>query len=163
MNSTDAQRFLFLVGEGCNGKSVVLAGLHAMLGEDNVSTVPLEDFGRRFAMAQTLGKLANITPEVGELDRTAEGTLKAFVSGDTMTFERMGKDSFSARPTARLVLLTNNLPRFSDRSDGVWRRLCLLPFNRRVPDGERVYGMDKSGWWLQAQGEVPGILNWALE
>jgi P4 family phage/plasmid primase-like protien len=162
MNSTDAQRFLFLVGEGANGKSVVLAGLHAMLGQDNVSTVPLEDFGRRFAMAQTLGKLANISPEVGELDRTAEGTLKAFVSGDRMTFERKGKDPFTARPTARLVLSTNNLPRFADKSDGVWRRLLLVPFTRQVPAGERVAGMDKPEFWLEA-GEVAGILNWALE
>src|SRR5262245_60211733 len=136
MNSTDAQRMLCLVGEGANGKSVVLAGLHAMLGQDNVSTVPLEDFGRRFSMAQTLGKLANVCPEVGELDKTAEGTLKAFVSGDRMTFERKCKDGFSARPTARLVLSTNNLPRFVDRSEGVWRRLrsqgpCLVRRLRR--------------------------------
>jgi len=162
VNTTDAQRFMFLVGEGANGKSVVLAGLHAMLGPDNVSTVPLEDFGKRFAMAQTLGKLANISPEVGELDRTAEGTLKAFVSGDRMTFERKGKDAFSARPTARLVLSTNNTPRFSDKSEGVWRRLLLVPFTRQVPLGERVAGMDKPEFWMNT-GEAPGILNWALE
>jgi P4 family phage/plasmid primase-like protien len=162
MNSTDAQRFLFLVGEGANGKSVVLAGMHAMLGQENVSTVPLEDFGRRFAMAQTLGKLANICPEVGELDRTAEGTLKAFTSGDRMTFEKKGKDAFTARPTARLVLSTNNVPRFSDRSDGVWRRLLLVPFTRQVPTGRRVAGLDKPEFWLGA-GEAPGILNWSLE
>src|SRR5205085_6404521 len=121
--TTAAQSFLFLVGEGANGKSVVLASMHAMLGPDNVSTVPLEDFGRRFAMAQTLGKLANISPEVGELDRTAEGTLKAYTSGDPMTFEKKGHDSFTAPPTARLVLSTNNVPRFSDKTDGVWRRI----------------------------------------
>ncbi|HEY7330176.1 MAG TPA: phage/plasmid primase, P4 family [Gemmataceae bacterium] len=160
--STDAQACLILVGEGGNGKSVVLAGLHALLGDGNVSTVPLEDFGKRFAMAQTLGKLANISAEIGELDRTAEGTLKAFVSGDPMTFERKGKDAFAARPTARLVLSTNNIPRFADRSEGVWRRLKLVPFNRRVPEAERVPGMDKPEWWLRT-GEVAGILNWALE
>src|SRR4051794_20535085 len=135
---------------------------HAMLGEDNVSTVPLEDFGKRFATAQTLGKLVNICPEVGELDRTAEGTLKAFVGGDRMTFERKGKDAFTARPTARLVLSTNNVPRFSDKSEGVWRRLLLLPFTRQVPVGERVAGMEKPELWLR-MGEVAGILNWALE
>jgi P4 family phage/plasmid primase-like protien len=160
--STDAQTCLILVGEGCNGKSVVLAGLHALLGDDNVSTVPLEDFGRQFSMAQTLGKLVNYAGEVGELDRTDEGTLKAFVSGDRMKFERKGKDPFTAKPTARLVLSTNNIPRFSDRSEGVWRRLKLVPFNRRVPDTERVPGMDKPEWWLKT-GEMPGMLNWALE
>jgi P4 family phage/plasmid primase-like protien len=162
MKSTDGQRSLWLTGDGGNGKSVILAGLHAMLGEENVSTVSLEDFGKRFALAQTLGKLANICPEVGELDKTAEGTLKAYVSGDRMTFERKYKDPFTAPPTARLILSTNNVPCFSDKSDGVWRRLILIPFNRRVPDEERVVGMDKPEFWLQA-GEAPGILNWALD
>src|SRR5262249_2891693 len=147
--STDAQACLVLVGEGRNGKSVLLAGLQALLGADNVSTVPLEDFGRRFAMAQTLGKLANLCAEVGELDKTAEGTLKAFVAGDAMTFERKGKDPFTARPTARLVLSTNNVPRFADKTEGVWRRLLLVPFNRRVSDAERVPGLDKPEWWLR--------------
>jgi phage/plasmid-associated DNA primase len=107
-------------------------------------------------------KLANICPEVGELDRTAEGTLKAFVSGDRMTFERKGKDAFSARPTARLVLSTNNVPRFADKSEGVWRRLLLAPFTRQVSIEERVAGMDRPEFWLRA-GEAAGILNWALE
>ncbi len=161
ISTTDAQAGLVLVGEGGNGKSVVLAGLHAILGRDNVSSVALEDFGKRFAMVQTLGKLANICAEIGELDKTAEGTLKAFISGDPMTFERKGKDAFSAKPTARLVLSTNNVPRFCDKSEGIWRRLKLVPFNRRVPEAERVPGMDKPEWWLR-QKEVPGMLNWAL-
>jgi P4 family phage/plasmid primase-like protien len=162
VRSTDAQVCLVLVGEGGNGKSVALAALQAVLGDGNVSTVPLEDFGRRFAMVQTLGKLANVCAEVGELDRTAEGTLKSYVSGDRMTFEWKGKDAFTARPTARLVLSTNNVPRFADKSEGVWRRLLLVPFNRRVPEGERVHGMDKPEWWVE-QREAAGIFNWALE
>jgi phage/plasmid-associated DNA primase len=112
-------------------------------------------------MAQTLGKLANVSAEIGELDKTAEGTLKAFVSGDRMTFEFKGKDPFTALPTAKLLLSTNNLPRFSDKTDGVWRRVNLLLFSRRVPEGERVLGMDKPKWWLDS-GELPGLFNWAL-
>jgi putative DNA primase/helicase len=38
----------------------------------------------------------------------------------------------------------------------------LVPFNRRVLEEERIPGMDKPGWWLE-HGEVPGILNWALD
>src|SRR5205807_310610 len=113
-------------------------------------------------LASTLGKLANICAEVGELDKAAEGYLKAYTSGDAMQFERKYESSFSAMPTARLVLATNNPPRFSDKSDGVWRRLILLPLNVTIAEEERVYGMDKREWW-EASGELPGILNWALE
>jgi P4 family phage/plasmid primase-like protien len=158
---TSLQRFLMMVGEGANGKSVVCSVLRALLGEANVSTVPLEMFGERFRLAGTLGKLANITAEVGELDRVAEGQLKAFVTGDPIECERKFKAPFTARPTARLILATNNPPAFSDKSDGLWRRMLLLRFTVQIPEGERLAGMDSVEFW-QASGELPGILNWAL-
>lgn len=107
-----------------------------------------------------MGKLANVVAEVGELDRTAEGQIKAFVTGDAMEFEQKFKHPFRARPTARLVLATNNPPNFSDKSDGIWRRLLLLPFVVQIPEGDRVAGMDTLEYWQRA-GEVPGLLNWA--
>jgi P4 family phage/plasmid primase-like protien len=158
---TSLQRFLMMAGEGANGKSVVCAVLRALLGEDNVSSVPLELFGDKFRLAGTLGKLANIIAEVGELDKMAEGQLKAFVTGDPIEFERKFKSPFTAKPTARLVLATNNPPQFSDKSDGLWRRMLLLHFTVQIPEAERVAGMDKVEFW-QASGELPGILNWAL-
>ncbi len=75
-------RFLMMVGEGANGKSVACAALTALLGEDNVSSVPLEMFGDKFRLHGTLGKLANAVAEGGELDRMAQGQIKAFVTGD---------------------------------------------------------------------------------
>jgi P4 family phage/plasmid primase-like protien len=157
LHDTTQQRFLAMVGEGSNGKSVACEVITALLGEDNVSTEPLELFGDKFRLVNTLGKLANITAEVGELDKMAEGYLKAFVVGDPMTFEQKFKPAF----TARLMLATNNIPRFNDKSDGIWRRLILLPFVVQIPKGEAVKGMDKREWWRE-RGELPGIFNWAL-
>jgi P4 family phage/plasmid primase-like protien len=158
---TRHQKFLMMVGEGANGKSVIVAVLHALLGKDNISSVPLELFGERFRLAGTLGKLANIVAEVGELERVAEGQLKAFVVGDPIECERKFKAPFMARPTARLVLATNNPPTFSDKSDGIWRRTLLLRFTVQIPEQEQVAGMDKPEFW-QESGELPGIFNWAL-
>lgn len=158
---TSYQRFLFLEGEGSNGKSVVCAALTAVLGIDNVSHVSLEMFGKDFVLTQTLGRLANIAAEVGEIDRMAEGYLKSFTAGDRMTFNRKNKPLIEAQPTARLVLSANNRPRFSDRSEGIWRRMLILPLTVTIAPEERVYGMDKPEWWHD-QGELPGLLNWAL-
>jgi P4 family phage/plasmid primase-like protien len=158
---TSIQRFLFLEGEGSNGKSVVCAVLTAVLGPDNVSHVSLEMFAKDFVLTQTLGKLANIAAEVGEIDKMAEGYLKSFTAGDRMTFNRKNQSLIEATPTARLVLSANNRPRFSDRSEGIWRRMLMLPLTVTIAPHERVYGMDKPEWW-RAQGELPGILNWAL-
>ncbi|HTK77109.1 MAG TPA: phage/plasmid primase, P4 family [Gemmataceae bacterium] len=158
---TSQQRFLMLVGEGSNGKSVVCAAQAAVLGPANVSAVPLEAFAQRFALTTTLGRLANIAAEVGELDKAAEGVLKSFTSGDRMLFDRKNLQPVEAMPTARLILATNNPPRFADRSSGIWRRMLLVPFRVIIPESERVYGMDKPAWW-EASGELPGILNWSL-
>jgi len=160
---TSRQRFLVLEGEGANGKSVVCAALEAMVGTDNCSHVPLEVFGERFQLTPTIGKLANIASEVGELDKAAEGFLKSFTSGDPMQFDRKHKPPIQATPTARLILATNNRPRFSDRSGGLWRRMILMPWRVTIAadDPGRVYGMDKVNWWTES-GELSGILSWAL-
>jgi P4 family phage/plasmid primase-like protien len=155
------QKFLLAEGEGQNGKSVFFALLTALLGEANVSSVPLELFGQRFALTSTLGKLANIASEVGEIDKIAEGVLKSFTSGDSMFFDRKGVPGINAVPTAKLALATNNLPRFTDRSGGVWRRMLLTPFRVTITEEERVVGMDKPSWW-GASGELPGAFNWAV-
>lgn len=161
-NDTALQKFMIVVGEGANGKSVWLALITAMLGEENVSNVPLEMFGQRCPLNATLGKLANIAAEVGELDKVAEGYVKAFTAGDRMQFERKFKDPIEATPSARLMLATNTLPRFADRSGGIWRRLLLIPFNVTIAKEERIHGLDKPSWWADS-GELPGVLNWALD
>lgn len=160
--STAEQHFLMLYGDGGTGKSSVLAAFCALLGSENISSVSLERFGSQFSLYGMLGKLANVSAEIGDIDKVAEGHLKSLTSGDRMDFERKHKQPVSAVPTARLVFSTNNLPRFSDRSSGVWRRLILVPFNRVVPPEERIKGLDKESWWT-ASGELPGMLNWALE
>ncbi len=160
---TSRQKFIVLEGEGSNGRSVVCAALEGMLGSVNCSHVPLEIFGERFQLTPTIEKLANIASEVGELDKAAEGILKSFTSGDPMQFDRKYKPPIQAVPSARLVLATNNRPRFSDRSGGLWRRMILMPFRIVIADNDsgRIFGMDKSAWW-ESSGELPGILNWAL-
>jgi phage/plasmid-associated DNA primase len=79
-----------------------------------------------------------------------------------MTFDRKNIAPIEALPTARLTLVTNNKPRFRDRSNGIWRRLLLLVFNVGILKKDRILGADKPQWWV-ASGELPGMLVWALE
>ena len=162
MPNTDHQKFLMMIGEGSNGKSVFCAVLEALLGEQNVSHVPLELFGQRFALGLTLGRLANIATETSTLDKVSEGYLKQFTDGSTMMFDRKGLPAIEARPTAKLVLATNRPPRFSDKSMGLWRRMLIAPFEVEIKADDRILGLDRPEWWLE-RGELPGIFNWTLE
>src|SRR5579872_5692792 len=90
------QKFLVLIGEGGNGKSVVARTWTALVGASNVSNTALERFGERFALHGTLGKLLNICQEPGTLNVSAENALKAIVGEDRLMFEQKNKDPFDA-------------------------------------------------------------------
>ena len=158
---TGEQKFLINEGEGANGKSVFTAGLTAMLGEENVSAVPLEVFGDSFSKTETIGKLLNAAGDCGEIDKAAEGFIKSFTGGDRMFFNRKCLPGINCRATARMMISCNNRPRFSDRTDGIWRRMLLIPWRIQIPKKEQVKGMDKATWWRDT-GELPGIFNWAI-
>ncbi|HZT77376.1 MAG TPA: phage/plasmid primase, P4 family [Vicinamibacterales bacterium] len=155
---TSYQRFMMFLGEGANGKSVVTSTLENLLGAENVSNVPLELFGDRFQLAPSIGKLANIVSEVTSVSKVDEGRLKEFTAGDSMSFDRKYLTPLQTKPTARLTIATNNLPRIGDRSEGVWRRLMLMPFNVVIPEGERDPLLTD-----KLKAELSGVLNWALE
>lgn len=156
------QKFIVLEGKGSNGKTVYFAAMRAMLGNENVSSVPLEKFGGQFDLSLTVGRAANISGDVDEISSVAEGTLKQFTGGDAMTFDRKNRPPLEAIPTAKLMMAWNLRPHFRDRSSGVWRRMILVPFNREVPEKKKIARMDSFQWWLDS-GEVPAILRWAIE
>ena len=156
------QKFMVLEGNGANGKSVYIAAITAMLGEVNVSNVQLEIFGDRFSRTETLGKLLNAASDCGEIDKISEGYIKSFTSGDRMFFDRKLKGGLNCKPTARLMIGCNNKPRFSDKTDGVWRRVLMIPWRVQIADERKILGMDTVAYW-QASGELAGILNWAIQ
>jgi P4 family phage/plasmid primase-like protien len=152
------QKFFIFEGPGGNGKGVVLNVLTGLLGDANVSSLGLEVFSHTHGLELTLGKLVNITGDVGELDKVAEGTLKLFTGCDMLHFNPKYKDPFSARATARIIVATNLRPPFRDRSDGIWRRLVLLPFPVTIPEEQQNKNLAD-----ELRAELPGILNWAIE
>lgn len=163
IHDTTQGKFVVLIGDGANGKSVLLTVLAALVGKENVSGVPLESFSatRTFPMAATIGKLANICDEMG-IVRGVESTLKQFVSGAAMNLERKGKDGCDHKPTARLTFATNNLPSFQDHSDGLWRRLVAVPMTIQILDeSKQDKRLGQVEFWQQSN-EMPGILSWAI-
>jgi P4 family phage/plasmid primase-like protien len=161
IRTTDQHAFVVLVGDGSNGKGAFSAMLQALIGPENCSHQTWQGLVQRFGLAPTLGKLLNASDEVGEYDRTAEHIVKWFVGGQPILFEEKNKDPFTAIPTARLQVACNAFPRVADKTDGVWRRMLLLPFTRKIPAEKRIGGMDKPEWWTR-NANLSGILAWAL-
>ena len=156
--STEHHVQFWLVGEGSNGKSVILQVIMWLLGSENVSNVPLHSLGQRFYLAQLVGKLANICDEIAAGIQLNDAVLKSVVSGGTLQAERKGEQPFEFTPYARLVASTNVLPRTADRSHGFFRRIKILPFTRIFAPHEQDRSLA-----MTLQEELPGIFNWALQ
>ena len=155
---TSRQKFMICAGQGGNGKGVVFSVLTDLLGRDNCSHIPLERFGERFALGATINKLANICGDAAEITKVAEGVLKSYTGEDSMTFERKYRDPITVRPTARLMFSCNRLPFLGDKTQGVWRRLLLMPFQYSVPDSKVNRHLAD-----ELRQELPGIFLWAVE
>jgi putative DNA primase/helicase len=151
-------KFLWLVGAGRNGKSVLLEILSTLVGQENVSNAQLQLLERASVRAELEGKLLLSTSEMTS-EATLEGSyLKQIVAGDMIEAERKYQPSFSFRPYCRIVSSTNELPRLLDLSDVFFRRAIFLTFNRQFSEIEQ----DKSlGEKLKT--ELDGILVWAVE
>lgn len=151
------QKFFLFVGSGGNGKSLVTSILRRVVGVQNISSVPLSRFNDKHALVGTYGKLVNLTGELREKDTIAEDQLKQATGGDMMQFEPKYRDAFFAPFTAKIILCTNELPAFTDRSNGIWRRLIVLPFPVSIPPDRQDPDLE-----TELAAELPGILNWAI-
>lgn len=156
------QKFLLCTGEGSNGKGVFFEVIKSLCGEDNCSQLGVSSFNpasNRFALYSTLGKIVNMSSESSHIiEHEAENILKSFVAGDTMSFERKYKEPLYTKPTAKIMISTNALPRFNDRTHATWRRILLIPFPQIFPEEKQITDLA-----AQLKRELPGILNWALE
>jgi P4 family phage/plasmid primase-like protien len=157
--SNGEQKFFVFEGEGNNGKSSFFAGMEAMLGGENVSHLSLENFGETFALQSTIGKAANIAGDVGKIEGGEEAIIKRYTGGEALQINRKHISSVTVRPTAKLMMAWNERPRFRDKSQGLWRRMILIPLDQTVPAEKRIKGMDRPDYWMP---EAPGIMMWAL-
>ncbi len=159
INNLRQQKFLLITGEGANGKGVFFEIIERMVGRENCSHISLVQFGKPFVLATTIGKVVNLSSESrSAIDSFGETVLKAYTSGDAMSFQRKYLDAVDVIPTAKVMIATNQLPKFQDKTQGIWRRMLFVPF-------EKVYAEDEQNKNLAeelAEG-LPGVFNWALK
>jgi putative DNA primase/helicase len=151
-------KFVWMVGAGGNGKSVLLNVLQQLVGPDNVGNAQIERFQSGAVRAELEGKLLNISSEMSADATVSDSYLKAITGGDTIEAERKFKSPHKFKPYARIMASTNNLPRLSDTSDGFARRAVILKFNRQFGEQDKDSGLEE-----KLLKELPGIAVWAIE
>ncbi|MCP4612711.1 MAG: hypothetical protein GY845_28780 [Planctomycetes bacterium] len=153
------QKFLICVGEGANGKTVFSKILEMLVGRENCSHLQLAQLGYDFALECTIGKkLISINEGGRKLGESAEMMLKTYTSGDEITVQRKYRSAINFIPTAKVMICTNTLPHFADKSQGVWRRMIYIPFDKTFSEGDQNKNLVS-----ELAEELPGIFNWAYD
>jgi putative DNA primase/helicase len=151
------ERALICIGDGANGKSVVLHILQEMLGRENYSAVPLEQFKNSHYLVDLFGRLANISTETNAKSSDYDSSFKQIVTGDIVQADAKYKKPVKFRPFCKLVFAMNNMPRIDDKTSAFYRRLVILRFKRQFKEEEQDKDLKH-----KLEEELNGIFLWSL-
>lgn len=154
--STKFQVGFFVKGPTQTGKSTLLEVIEWLLTSQRVSNLSLSEFGDRFSLSLTEGKLANICSETAHKGQVSDDYVKWFISGESIKVEEKFVKGKSIRPTARVLVSSNKFPQTSDSTDAFFRRWIMIPAN--IP----VLKKDPDLKYKIRDNELEGILRKAL-
>lgn len=159
---TREQCMFLCYGSGANGKSVFLDILRKLLGDyaGNAAFMTF-DADRRSEgtsdLASLRGKRLVTIIEADEDRRLAEARVKAVTGQDPITCRFLYAQEFTYMPTYKLWMAMNHKPTIRGTDHGIWRRIKLIPFMQSFK------GKEDKQLAETLRGELPGILNWALD
>ena len=125
---------------GNNGKGTYCTLMRNLCGKGAWASVPLKAFGEQFMLEPLMRVSAVITDENDTstyLDDAA--ALKSIITGDPFLLNRKFKEPRTVRFRGFMTQCVNAYPRLRDRSESMYRRLLVVPFDKRFEGHERKY------------------------
>ena len=132
-----AVKYVLLLGEGRNGKSLMLKMLQAMFGSENCSNVTRQAISEQSAVVTELnGKLLNIVYDGRAEYLKDSGTEKSLVAGEPVPIRRLYESTATTVQTNALFIEgLNREPKTHDKSSALQKRLVRFQF-------PNVYALD---------------------
>ena len=114
-----------------------------LLGRGSWESISLKDFSSPFMLEPLMRISAVITDEndTGTFVDDA-AALKSIITGDPFQLNRKFKEPRTVLFKGFMVQCVNELPRLRDRSESMYRRLLVVPFEKRFEGNERKYIKD---------------------
>lgn len=159
------EKLFFMYGLGANGKSVFANIVNGVFGEYAV-TVGIEllmkgknDGEANRYKAKLAGARLVSTNETGANDFLDDARVKEITSRENIAVRQLYCEAYEITPTHKTWVRGNHKPSVQDSSDGLWRRIDLIPLIRQFTESERVVNLDQS----ILEKERDGILAWAVQ
>jgi putative DNA primase/helicase len=156
----DMQKLLLLIGPIRSGKGTIARTLSKLMGgRRNVAGPTLSSLGTNFGMSSLLGKPLAIISDA-RLGNTNQHVvverLLSITGEDMLDVDRKFKDVWTGKLPTRLVILSNELPKFRDSSTAIATRTLILRVTQSFLNKEN-HKLDDN-----LTPELGGILSWAL-
>jgi putative DNA primase/helicase len=152
-------------GAGRNGKSVTNEAISTILG-DYATRTPADilltrrDVSVSNDIARLKGARFVYAAETDKGRRLSESLIKDLTGGEKIMARFFYQEFFEFYPTFKIWLSTNNRPEIRGTDEGIWDRICLIPYNVRIPDKK----LKKPYEILESfREEGPGILGWLMQ
>jgi putative DNA primase/helicase len=129
-------RALLLKGYGSNGKDTLREIVSLMYGRCGMTAATLSDFasydeGRKFPLSRTADSRVNWASENAQTARLDKiQSLKAFITGDTLSREGKGKDEVDFTPKAIAIFNCNDTPNMQGSLEAIKSRYGVLSFDK---------------------------------
>lgn len=163
ITGSKTQAVFICYGTGANGKTTFLETVRTMLGEYARNTSPSTFAAdNRNAIRSDIARLrgaryvtcTELEPGAG----VATATLKYITGGERITARELYQSEIEYTPVFKPWLACNTRPGISDHTEGMWRRIRLIPFTVQIPDAEQDTTLPQR----LVERELTGILSWAV-
>jgi|GEM_PF-3953990 len=157
------EKYVNLVGDGGNGKSVIMIVIAALLGANNISALRIHDICKpqdKHALIGLRGKLANLCGETGTDEIDNFGNMKLITGKDEIETRDLYKSWTRFKNYAKCIFSMNNPPVIKDGTRGKTRRMQIIDFPNVFEEGKNAIPDLEAK--LTTPESLTGILNWAL-
>ena len=160
-SATDLQKMFLLVGPKRSGKGTIARVLTGLLGPHNTAAPTLAGLTQNFGLQSLIGKPLAVVSDA-RLGARADSMIAVerllSISGeDMLTVDRKYREPWTGRLPTRFMILTNELPRFTDSSGALASRFVISILTTSF------YGRENPKLTDELLAEAPSIFNWALE
>ena len=154
-NAFNPAKAVILVGDGANGKSVLLRTMLDVFGYNNASAVSTCGLLRnRFSKADLDSKMLNIYGDISPRDFKRLHELNGIIIGEEVVAKRKYKKPFMVRPYAKIFFTVNYLP--SNMDDPIYKNFIIIRFSKQFKGSDCNPNILAE---LTTEEEKSGILN----